>query len=71
MISALPITPESGSPAAIDLATIIRSASTVVMLHREHAAGATESRLHLVGDHDDALAIADPADPLDELGRCG
>ena len=29
MISALPITPESGSPAAIDLATIIRSASTV------------------------------------------
>ena len=28
MNAALPITPESGSPAAIDFATIIRSAST-------------------------------------------
>ena len=28
MISALPITPESGRPAAIDLATMIRSGST-------------------------------------------
>ena len=27
MISAAPITPESGSPAAIDFATVIRSAS--------------------------------------------
>ncbi len=33
----------------------------VEMLHREHAAGSAEAGLHLVGDEDDAVLVADPA----------
>ena len=66
MISARPITPESGRPAAIDFATVIRSGSTREVLHREHAAGASEAGLHLVRDEDDAVPVAERAEPLDE-----
>ena len=69
MISALPITPESGRPAAIDFATVIRSGSTLVVLDREHLSGAAEAGLHLVDDEDDAVVVADPAHALEELRR--
>ncbi len=39
------------------------------MLHCEHAARAAEAGLHLVRDEHDPLPVADPAQPLDELGR--
>ena len=39
------------------------------MLHREHPRGSPEARLHLVGDEDDPVFIADPAQALDELFR--
>ena len=32
-----------------------------VVLHREHAPGAPEAGLHLVGDEDDPVLVADPA----------
>ena len=69
MISALPITPESGRPAAIDFATVIRSGSTPVVLDREDPAGAPEAGLDLVDDEDDPVLVADPAHALAELGR--
>ena len=39
------------------------------MLHREHPTRAAVAALHLVRDEDDALAVADLAEPLDELDR--
>ena len=39
------------------------------VLDREEAAGAAEAGLHLVGDEDDAVAVADLAHACDELGR--
>ena len=41
----------------------------VEVLHREHPGRPPEARLHLVRDQDDAALVADPAQPLDELGR--
>ena len=61
MISARPSTPESGRPFAIDLATQIRSGSTPECSIAEEPPGAAEARLHLVGDEDDAVAVAEPA----------
>ena len=69
MIAARPITPESGSPPAIDFATIIEVRLDVEVLHREHPTGPPEAGLHLVRDEDDAVLVADPAQALDELGR--
>ena len=69
MISALPITPESGSPIAIDLAIVIRSGSIAVVLDREQLAGAREARLHLVDDHHDPVLVAEPANAVEELLR--
>ena len=40
----------------------------VEVLHREHPGGPPEARLHLVRNQDDAVLVADPAQPLDELG---
>ena len=71
MISARPITPDSGRPEAIDFATVIRSACTGEVLHREHARRAAEPGLHLVRDEDDAVAVADRAQPCDERRRSG
>ncbi len=39
------------------------------MLDREHPAGAPEAGLHLVDDEDDAVLVADPPDPREELPR--
>ena len=59
MISALPSTPESGRPAAIDFATMHQVGLDPVMLDREHLPGAPEPGLDLVDDHHDAVAVAD------------
>ena len=64
MISALPSTPESGRPAAIDFATVIRSGSTPKCSIANMPPGAAEAGLHLVGDEDDPLAVADLAHAL-------
>ena len=69
MISARPMTPESGSPAAIDLAIVIRSGSTPKCSMANVLPGAAEAGLHLVGDQDDAVLVAEPAHALDELLR--
>ena len=55
MISARPMTPESGSPAAIDLATVDQVGLDAEVLHREHPPGAAEAGLHLVGDEHDPV----------------
>ena len=68
MIAARPITPDSGRPPAIDFATIIRSGLDVEVLHREHPPRAAEAGLHLVGDEDDPVLVADSPQTLDELG---
>ncbi len=39
------------------------------VLDREELAGAAEAGLHLVGDEDDPVAVAEPANPCEELGR--
>ncbi len=41
------------------------------VLHREHAAGTAEAGLHLVGDEDDAVAVADRPQPLHVRARRG
>ena len=41
------------------------------VLHREHAPGSSEARLHLVGDEHDPVLVADPPQPVDELLRSG
>ena len=69
MISARPSTPESGSPPAIDLATVIEVGLDAEVLDREEPAGAAEAGLDLVGDEDDAVAVAEPAQAAHELGR--
>ena len=69
MISALPSTPESGSPIAIDFATVIRSGSTPECSTAKKRPGAGEPGLHLVDDEEDAVAVADLAQALQELGR--
>ena len=71
MISALPTTPESGSPPAIDFATRHQVGLDAVVLDREHPPGAAEAGLHLVDDEEDPLAVADRAQPLHELRRRG
>ena len=71
MIACRPITPESGKPAAIDFATVIRSALDVEVLHREHRPRPSETGLHLVGDEHDPVAVAERAKPADEVGRRG
>ena len=40
-----------------------------VVLDREHAPGAAEAGLHLVGDEQDSLAVADPRSP--SMNSCG
>ena len=69
MISALPITPESGSPAAIDFATRHQVGLDAVVLDREHLPGAAEAGLDLVHDEDDPVLVADPAHSAHELLR--
>ena len=69
MISARPSTPESGRPPAIDLATVMRSGSTPKRSIANRRAGAAEAGLHLVGDHNDAVLVADRAQSAHELGR--
>ena len=69
MISALPTTAESGSPPAIDLATVIRSGSTPWCSIAHIFPGAPEAGLHLVDDEDDPVLVADPPHALHELGR--
>ena len=69
MIAARPITPDSGRPPAIDFATVNRSASTSKCSIANIRAGPPEAGLHLVGDEDDPVLVADPAQPLDEGGR--
>ena len=71
MISARPITPESGRPAAIDFATVEQIGLDAEVLHREHAPGAAEAGLHLVCDEHDAVAVAERAQPVHELRRGG
>ena len=66
MISARPITPESGRPAAIDFATTIRSASTAKCSIANIRAVRPKPGLHLVGDEHDAVPVADRAQPCDE-----
>src|SRR5436305_12633862 len=39
------------------------------MLHREHGSGAAESGLHLVGDQQNTLTVADCPQTTRELGR--
>ena len=39
------------------------------VLHREHATGPPEAGLHLVGDEDDPVLVADSPETLDELCR--
>ena len=45
------------------------SGETERMLAREHAAGAAESGQHFVGDHQRAVAVAEPADAGEKLAR--
>ena len=71
MISALPITPDSGSPAAIDLATVIRSGSTAKcsianMRPVRPKPVCTSSATRTIPS-----PIADRAQPFDELRRRG
>ena len=61
MIAARPSTPEIGTPPAIDFATHDQVGLDAEVLHREHAAGAAEAGLHLVGDQHDAVLVADLA----------
>ena len=42
-----------------------------VVLRGEHSTGASEARLHLVDDEDDAVLVADPAQPDEEVARRG
>ena len=67
MIAARPTTPESGSPPAIDFATIIEVRLDAEVLHREHPPGTTEAGLHLVRDQHDPVVVADAPQALDEL----
>ena len=71
MISARPITPESGRPAAIDFATVIRSGSTPKCSIANILPGAAEAGLHLVGDEHDPVSVADRAQPFHERARRG
>ena len=68
MIAARPSTPEIGMPPAIDLATRDEVGLDAEVLHREHAAGAAEAGLHLVGDQHDAVLVADLAQAAQVLG---
>ena len=56
MISARPSTPESGRPAATDLAITIRSGS-IPNCSMANVVPVRRSGLHLVGDEDDALLV--------------
>ena len=58
MMSALPMTADSGTPPATLLAIVMRSGSTPAVLDREHAAGAAEAGLDLIGDQHDAVLVA-------------
>ena len=69
MISALPSTPESGSPPAIDFAIVDQVGLDPVVLDREELARAAEAGLHLVDDEHDPVLVADPAHALEELRR--
>ena len=69
MISALPITPESGRPAAIDFATRHQVGLDVVVLDPPHLSGAAVAGLHLVDDEHDAVVVADAAHAFEELRR--
>ena len=61
MISALPITPESGRPAGDRLGDRDQVGLDAVVLDREELAGAREARLHLVDDEHDPVLVADRA----------
>ena len=65
MISARPVTADSGRPPAMPLAVTIRSGTTPSWSHANIVAGAGEAGLHLVGDEDDAVGAA----PLGERGQ--
>ena len=69
MISALPITPESGRPAGDRLRDGHQVGLDPVVLDREHPPGAAEAGLHLVDDHDDPVLVAEPADAGHEVPR--
>ncbi len=64
MISARPVTAEIGSPPPSDLAIVIRSGSSAVVLAREQPAGAAEPGLHLVDDEQDAVLAAESREEL-------
>ena len=67
MISRLPITPEIGRPPR---STWRRDqvGLDAGVLDREHAAGAAEAGLHLVGDQHDAVLVGDLAQPAHPRG---
>ena len=67
-MSALPVTADSGTPPAT-LFAIDEIRLDPGVLDREHAPGATESTLDLVGDQDDAVAVAQAPQPPQQLGR--
>ena len=62
-------TRRAADPPAIDFATVDEIGLDVEVLHREHPAGAAETRLYLVGDEDDPVLVADLLQTLDELRR--
>ncbi len=50
---------------------MIRSGLDVEVLHRKHPPRTPEARLHLIGDEDDAVPVAQLPKPADELRRGG
>ena len=69
MISARPMHARERQPARDRLGDRHQVRLDAVVLHREELARAAEAGLHLVGDQDDPVLVADPAEAVDELGR--
>ena len=67
MIDARPTTPGEWQAARDRLREHEKVGLDVEVLHGEHPAGSPEPRLHLVGDEDDPVLVADRAQAGDEL----
>jgi len=65
MISARPVTADSGSPSAMPLAVQDQVGFDVFVFAGEHRAGAGEPRLHFVGDEHHVVLAA----PVQQCGR--
>ena len=59
MISARPVTAASGKPPPRDFAVTMQIGLDAVTLAGEQRAGASEARLHFVGDEEDAVLVAE------------